>query len=836
MALDALRQDLRIGARILTKDKPFAIISVAVLAIGICAVTTQFTVVNAVALRGLSFPQFKELMNVGLVDPMAPPQNNNFGKANVPSAEDYEELRATEHSFVAMAAYRLPAYVSGTTVNVGYHGTARRYAGGYVTEDLFRILGVSPVLGRDFTAADNKPGAEKVILLSYDAWKRDFAADAQVVGQTLRVNGRPATVIGVMPAGFKFPVDEEIWIPFYNEFPRVPRGDLATRSVAIMGRLKPGVTLSEANTEFMGLARRLAQAYPKTNARLVSATVQPLANNYIPPQLRRTVFAMLGAVVVVLLIACVNVMNMQLGRVTIRAKELAIRQALGATRWRLIRQILTETLILTCLSSALGVILACAAVFLVVRATQALPFRLPYWVTFSIDTPVLLFTIGTMLVATVLSGLTPAFIGARANLASRMKESGRGTTSVLANIVTRALVVGQIALTTALLIAALFQIWSIRNQTKVDYGYDENAIYTARIGLFEGDYPTSEMRQQFFIRALGALRTNSAFDGAALTDRFRMTYGDVARYEVEGQNYITDKDRPEGIVESVSDQYFAALGVKILQGRDFAFDEADSKKAVAIVNVSFAKKYFGNASPIGQRIRMYDPAQPPQTWRTIVGMVNDTLMSDPFSQRSDSSGFYLPILGVPPIPEFVTIAVRPHLGQSAESLSLPLAQAIAHLDPNLPTYFGGTPAQLHQETLGVNRLVAALFTIFGAVALALSAVGLYGVMTFSVTQRTQEFGIRIALGADAPKIMRLVLSQGAFQLILGLILGAATAVLAVTFIGRSALQSFLFRVDPFDPIIYCSVVGILTLVALASCFVPARRATRVNPIIALRVE
>jgi predicted permease len=497
---------------------------------------------------------------------------------------------------------------------------------------------------------------------------------------------------------------------------------------------------------------------------------------------------------------------------------------------------LTESLLVATLGAVVGVLLAHWAVGLLVRATSALPFPLPYWVTFSIDGPVLAFTVATALVATVVSGFIPAFLSSRANPAEVMKEGGRGNSSRLVVVLTRVLVIGQIALTAALLIAATLQIKSIRNQTTVDYGYDEGAVYSARMGLFDGDYPTTQARQQFFVRAVRELRANPAFEDAAMTDRFRMTFSPIIQYEADGQTYVTDRDRPRGNSEAVSDNYFSTLGLKILEGRDFNMEDNDTKQPVAIVNSSFARKYFANESPIGRRIRSFNPATP-QPWRTIIGVVPDTLMQGPFNQQNDSAGFYVPLLGVPPAPQFVTIVVRPHHGARADSLAPILGKAVSAIDPNLPTYFGGTPARLHDEILGVNRITTSLFTIFGVVAVVLSSVGLYGVMSFSVNQRTQEFGIRMALGADAARILRMVMTQGAWQLVIGLTIGIGTAAGLIHLIGAEALQNFLFRVKANDVLaVYCAVAGLLSAVAAASVFVPARRATRVNPIIALRAE
>jgi len=835
MILDSFRQDVRVGLRVLFKDKTFCFLAVLVLGLGIGGATTQFTVVNAIVLRGLSFPHPEQLVTIGLIDPKATDQNNNFGFGVIPTAQDYEDLKATQKSCSLMAGY-----LSGSTINVTYKNNPQRYNGGYVTEDFFKIVGVSPILGRDFTAEDNKPGAERVIILGYEIWKRDFNGDPNIVGQNVRVNSKPASIIGVMPANFKFPNFEQLWTPLYNQFPPIPRGQLViaanNAAPSVMGRLKAGVTLDQANAEFITVARQLAREYPKTNQNFTSATVKPLAHSLIGLQFRQTVWAMLAAVILVLLIACVNVMNMQFGRAALRAKELAIRGAVGATRWRLVRQMLTESLVVAIFGAVAGILLAYWSVDLLTRSMDALPagFGLPYWVRFTIDARVLAFTVGITLVATLASGLVPALISAHSNAAEMMKEGGRGNSSRLANIITRLLVIGQIALTAALLIAATLEIRSIRNQLKLDYGYDENAIYSARMALMEGAY-TEDGRREFFKRAVRELRANPEFDSAALSDRLQMTFAGGGQYEVDGQNYLTDRDRPRGNFESVSDNYFSTLGLKILEGRDFTLDDADTKQPVAIVNASFARKHWGNQSALGHQVRIFNPGEP-APWRTIVGVVPDTLMQGPFDQQTDSAGFYMPLLGASPATQFCTVVVRPRAGQHAETSGPVLTKAVTQLDSDVPIYFPGTPAQFHDQNLSGNRIVVSLFAIFGGVAFVLSAVGLYGVMSFSVTQRTQEFGIRMALGADARRIFRMVMTQGAWQLVIGLVLGGGAAALLLGVLVAAALRNILFKVNALDPSIYLAVAALLTIVAALSCFIPARRATRVDPVTALRYE
>ena len=834
MILENFSQDVRVGLRILFKEKTFFVLSVLVLALGIGGAMTQFAVVNAIVLRGFSFPHPEELVSVGLIDPKASDQNNNFGNGNIPAAQDYEDIRAAQKSFAMMAGY-----LNGSTINVTYNNNPQRYTGAYITDELFRIVGVSPVLGRDFTADDNKAGAPKTAILGDKIWRRDFNADPNIVGQSVTINGKAATIIGVMPPGFEFPVSEELWTPLYNEWPPTPRGELFlganSRAPAVMGRLKTGVTLDQANAEMIAIARNIAADNPKTNQNFTSASVMPLINTFTGVQLRQIVWAMLGAVIVVLLIACVNVMNMQFGRAALRAKELAIRGALGATRWRLVRQMLTESLVVALFGAIAGTLLAFWGTDMFDKVVKAAPFPPPYWWRFTIDGRVLTFTLALTLLATLVSGLLPAFLSSRGNPAEVMKEGGRGNSSRLVNVITRVLVVGQIALTAALLIAAMLQIKSIRNQMKLDYGYDENSLYAARLALMEAPYPTEESRRDFFTRAVRALRSNPQFEAAAMTDRFRMTFAPAGQYEVDGQSYLTDRDRPRCNFESVSDGYFTTLGLKLREGRDFTIEDSDAKQPVAIVNASFARKHWGNQSPIGHQVRIFNPGKE-QPWRTIVGVVPDTLMQGPFDQQTEAAGFYMPLLGASPATQFATVVVRPRAGVRADTLGPALSKAVTVLDSNLPTYFPGTPAQFHADILSGNRVIATLFSIFGVVAFILSGVGLYGVMSFSVNQRTQEFGIRMALGADALRILRMVMSQGAWQLGIGLVLGVGGIALLLGVVAAAALSNILFKVNPLDPTIYLLVSGMLTFVAAASCFVPARRATRVNPMVALRTE
>ncbi len=836
MFFESFSQDLRIGLRVLIKEKSFCALAVTVLALGICAVTAQFSVVNGVVLRGFSFHDPEQLVGVQLVDPKQANNNGNFNGRT--TSMDYEDIASSAQSYQSMSAY-----LNGSTINLTVGEKPQRLTGGYVTDKFFSVIGVTPILGRDFTPADNRAGAEKVVIIGHQVWQRDFNGNPNVVGTSVRVNGRAATVIGVMPPGFKFPVSEELWVPLFNEFPVKPRNDPTANNVAILARLKPGVSIDQGQLELTTIATRLAKEYPDTNKDINAGQVQPLLVSFTGPQLRGLMFTMLGFCVGVLLIACVNVMNMQFARATLRAKELAIRSSLGATRIRLMRQMLTESLLIATIGAVIGVTLAYWAVGYLFAATKALPFPLPYYMTFDIDGKVLAFTVGSTLLAALGSGLIPAWLASRASAADVLKESGRGNTGRFTTILTRGLVVFQIVVTAILLVGSMLQVKSILRQQNIDYGYDTSAVYSARMGLFEADYPTPETKRLFYERVLRELRASPEIGAAAFTTRFRMTFAGNGPIEIEGKSYPKPADRPTAEFESVTDGFFATLGMKLLEGRDFTSEESDQKLPVAIVNAGFAKKYFGNESAVGRRFRTVANNERFGPWRTIIGVVSDVRMAGPFNGQSDNTGFYAPMYvdsfgpAAPGIvvSQFGTLVVRLRGEQRGENAAAPVRRAIQKIDPNLPLYFDGTPRRLIDETLGQNRIVATMFSIFGVVAMVLAAVGLYGVMSFSVNQRTQEFGIRMALGADNKKILGMVFRQGAIQLGIGLVTGLGLA-LTLALVGQQGISNFLFKVSPSDPATYLAVSGLLAVVSFVATLVPARRATRVDPMIALRAE
>jgi predicted permease len=841
MIFETFVQDLRIGLRVLIKERTFCALAVAVLALGIGAVTTQFSVVNGVLLRGFSYPNADRLMSIQFVDP-SPAQANPFGPPNQILALDYQDLAANQKSFETTAAY-----IFGSTVNLTFQGNPQRYTGSYVTQDFFKILGVAPIMGRDFSTADNQTGAEKTAIISYDLWQHDFGARTDIIGTAIRLNGKAAVIIGVMPAGFAFPINEQIWIPLFNEFPAKPRNDqTATAGApAVVGLLRRDVSAEQANSEVSTFAARLAKDFPDTNKQFNTGLVEPLIKNFTPPQLRGLLYMMLAACVLVLLLACANVMNMQFARATLRAKELAIRSSLGASRGRLVRQMLTESLLLASLGAVLGIALAAWATDFLLATARNLANPIPAYITFAIDGRVLVFVILATVLTAVVSGVIPAWMASRADPSGVLKESGRGNTSRAITFVTRGLVVAQLLFSCLILISSLLQLQSIVNQQKVDYGYDTTALSTARMGLMEGDYPTSDAKRLFYDRLVRELRNSPEVEEAALTNRRQMAFTNTgpARIEIEGQVYKEDRDRPLVNNENVTDGYFATLGMKIIEGRDFALDDDDMKLPVAIINAGFAKKQFGNESALGRRFRTVgNNGQLFGPWRTIVGVVSQVRMFGPFNNPGvEEYGFYLPyyssVIG-PPAPriaqQFATIVVRPR-GTPAANFANNLRRIVNRVDPNLPLYFVGTAKENQDTFLGQNRIVATMFSVFGLVATALASVGLYGVMSFSVNQRTQEFGIRMALGAEQKNILGMVMRQGSLQLLIGLGLGIGLALVVATFFA-TGIQSQLFGISPHDPLTYLAVALLLAAVSSLATFVPARRATRVDPMVALRAE
>jgi putative ABC transport system permease protein len=836
VAEDTVR-DVRIGVRVLVKEKAFCALAIFVLALGICAVTTAFSIVDGIMLRGFSFPNANRLMNVQFIDPAS---RTSFGVNSQVLAMDYEEYLPAQTSFELMTAY-----LGGSTVNMTVDGQPRRYTGAYTTETFMRVLGVQPFKGRDFTAADNNPGAEKVVMVGHGVWQRDFGGVGDIIGRSVRVNGKATTIVGVLPQGFSFPSNEEVWLPLYAEYPVRPRNDPQANTPAVIGLLERGTAITQAQTELSGFAKRFATAYPDTNKAYNEAEVRPLIEQFLGPQLRGMLWTMLAFCAGVLLIACVNVMNMQFARATLRARELAVRSSLGATRSRLIRQMLTESAILACAGAGLGIGLAYFSVDWFDATLRNLENPPPSWMTFSLSGRALAVTVASTVAAVLLSGLLPAWMSSRGQVVTVLREGGRGQTSRGVSRVSRWLVYCQIVVTCILLIGSLLQVRSIVELQHIDYGYDTTGLMTARMGLMEGDYPTDEARRVFYDRLLGGLQASGQFEAAALTNRMRLILGGNGPIEIEGKVYKTRRDRPNANVDQVSGSFFGVTGQRTLEGRTFRDDDLDAKLPVAVVNAAFATKHFGSQSAIGRRFRTGNGESAPYgPWRTIVGVVSSIRMMPPFNiPNVDDTGFYVPLYATAfgPVPatisvaKFATVVVRPHPGQQVQSALKQLRLEVGKVDPNLPLYFAGTPEQHLASQGAALRIFAVMFTLFGMAAVILAAAGIYGVMSFSVNQRRQEFGVRMALGADSGRILGMVLRQGSRQVAMGLAGGLGLA-LGIAVLGRQGIDTILVGVNALDPVTYGAVAVLVVGVSFVAVVVPARRATRTDPIVVLRAE
>lgn len=829
--------DLRHALRLLFRERTFTALAVLVLALGIGGVTTMFSVVNAVLLRGLPFPQQERLVDLNLVDPVgfAPPVFN--GRQ---ALIDFDEIEAAQlKSFESVAAY-----IGFSTVNLNWQDEPRRYNGGYVTHNFFRLLGVKPALGRDFTPEEDRFGVTHSILLGDALWRSDFGADPGVIGRHVKVNGKPAVIIGVMPRNFVFPFKEQLWLPLRTEFGGKTRKETNQTFPAMAGRLRDGVTIAAAQDELSALARSFASAHPDTNGPFNRAFVRPLFDLSVPTGLSPLLWTMLSFCLGVLVLACVNVMNMQFARATARGREFAIRSAMGASVGRLVGQMLVESLVLAAIGAVGGIALAHWSMDFLQRFVATLPNSLPEWMAFDVDARVLGLVVGATVISAVLSAIIPAWLAARGAVSSTLKDSGRGLTGSAVGRWTRGLVTFQIFVTSLLLVAALLQVLSINRQLRQDHGFDPRGVATMRIALMAGAYPTHAVRREFYDKLLRELRITPGLESAAFTSRIRSVLGLQTSIEIEGRSYPTATDRTIAQAEAISAGYHGTMRQRVAEGRGFTDEDNDQRRPVAVVNATFARKHFPGESAVGRRFRTTNPdGSGPGPWREIVGVVSDIRMLGPLANRLDNAGYYVPhssaLIGpaaaTPLAFQFTTIIARPTGGQIGEAAIPAIRAALKRLDPDIPPYFVETPADAFANFLGQNRLVAALFAVFGGIATVLAAAGLYGVASFAVQLRTREFGVRLALGALPRQILTLVLRQSVRQLALGLGLGLALA-LGTAIVARDLVAGFLFNVSPLDPGAYLVVIALLTLVAVIATLVPARRATKVDPMITLRSE
>lgn len=806
--MNGLAHDVRFGLRRLARTPGQTLAAVTALMLGIGLSTAMFSITWCIVLRGLPFEEPWELLHLESDNP----------SQNQPSLgvyqQDFLEWRRRQTSFEGLAAY----YTD--TVNLSGDRHPERVEGAWMSAGTFDLLGARPALGRTFRPEEDSPRAERVVLLGWQLWQTRYNGDPKILGRQVRVNGAPATVIGVMPRNFGFPVHQQLWQPLRLDPVRLQRGPGQT--VDVLGRLRNGVTLKQARKEMTRIAQALAEQAPATN-RGRGAVVAPYAEKYLGNGPAGILYTMLGACLLVLLIGCTNLAALTTARASRRTREMALRAALGASRGRLVRPLVIETLLTAALGTALALPLAHAAVrtFRTLLADRSIPF----WVDLSLEPRAVLFAILLMLLAGLASGLLPALRASRADVAGVLKDEGRAS-SLRMGWTTRVIVVLEVAISCVLLVGAGLMIQNVRHvQTRTEFRTER--LFTARIALAESGYSGNPERIRFVAELLRRLREDPAVLTAAVSSYLPATGSSTTAYALEGQTYAAEKDYPVAHMASVSTGFFESFGLHVLQGRDFGpWDRPGSLPSV-VVNQSFARRSWPGQDPLGRRVRIALNGRPGEPWRTVVGVVPDLAM-EYVAISDDGAGFYLPLsqegAGV------ISLVVRT---RDLDPLTVTgrVREHVAALDGDLPIYYVYSMERAVEIVGFFPKFFASAFSIFGLSALLLASVGIYGVLAFSVQRRTPEIGIRMALGARRGSVLALVFRQGMAGLLAGLALG-----LLLTWPAAKVLSGVLVGIDPGDPPTYLTVALALVAVSLLACWVPAWRASRTDPNVAIRYD
>ena len=803
---------IRYGIRSLLKRPGSTAIALITLALGIGVNTAIFSAVDSFLLRPLPLEDPERLVSIweqGLGQGVT---QNEVAPAN------FVDLRAQTQAFEGIGAH------GPQDINLTGNGEPERLNGELVTANVLSILGVEPALGRTFLPDEDRVGQEHVVVLSDALWQRRFNGDPSIVNRNVTLNGEAFTVVGVMPRGFFYPSREtELWIPWAMEPEQAAgRGDHYLHLVA---RLRPGATLQQANAEVGSIAGRLSAEYPKTNEGL-TFIVNSLHRDYVG-DLRLPILIMFAAVGLVLLIACANVANLLLAQATTRRREIAIRIALGARRWTIVRQLLVESLLLASAGGLLGVL---GAVWGVEALAKLLPESLSKLQNVGVDARVLLFTLGVSVLTAVVFGGVPALLAARAKPGETLSDVARDTAGgTSGRHVRRVLVVSEVALAVVLLVGAGLLIRTFQLLRQVETGFDTQNLLTMKVVLPMPKYAKPEARWAFYDEMLRRTKEVPGIESAGMITFLPLSFNGMNfSFTVEGQAPTDDMKLPFALCRVVSPDYFRAMGIPLQRGRFFdAHDRADSQP-VALVNRRFAEQYWPGEDPTGKRLKI-GPLDSPNQWLTIVGVVGDVrqagLYGDvrrdlylPYAQ--DRRGFIAPR----------DLVVRTKGGDTA-SVAGAVRQAIWSVDKDQPISNVRTMDQVFAAAISQERFQALLLGLFAALAMVLACVGLYGVISYSVAQRTHEIGVRMALGARPLDVLRLVLRQGMTLTIAGLVVGVAVGLAATR-----VLSDMLFGVTPRDPVTFIGVPVLLLLVAFLACYIPARRATRIDPLVALRYE
>ena len=805
-----LFQDVRFALRVMRKNPGFTAVAVMALALGIGANNTVFTLVNTILLKSLPFKDGHEIVSLGC-------KNLAKGTSDMPvSYLDFKDWSARLQSFQGVAAF-----ASGT-MNVSNEGAVpERLSGAWLTANAFRVLGLSPIVGRDFLPAEDRPGASPVVLLGYGVWQNRFGGDPGILGRTIRVNAIPATVVGVIPRGIKFPFDAELWMPLLQTKDREARD---FRDLQGFARLRKGVSVAEAGSELNGIARQLAREYPKTNAGIGAQVL--LFNERYNGSWRMTMvlWIMMGAVGFVLLIACVNVANLLLSRAAYRSRELSIRSAMGAGRLRIIRQLLVESALLAVLGAAGGLLVSIAGVrWFRMSLSLANIEGMPYWLDFSMDWSVFGYLLAVCAATSMIFGLYPALKAARVNLVDTLKEGGPGCgDSAKSGRLASALVVAQLTLTLVLLSGAGMMIQDFLRSQRVQVGLDPRNLLTMRLGLPEQKYPTPESRLAFHEGLAQRLQAVPGIQSAAITSNLPVDGSLTGVLQLEGQAVDDAAKLPRVPVVSAGPAYFATLGAPLLKGR--AFDDHDGMPGaeVVIVNERFTAQYWPGKNPLGRKIRI--GAEPDAPWLSVVGVIPQINREIEIGANTESI-VYVPYRQSPV--RFVSVVARTLVPPS--SLAQVLRGEVQALDPDLPVYRVRTMEEHLSQQLWPYRVFGALFGAFAVISLLLSATGIYGVTAYAVSRRTQEIGLRMALGADGGNVLRLILKRGLQQLAVGTVLG----LLGAWTVGR-VMEKLLVETSAADPVVHGTSSFVLCGIAVVACVIPAWKAARLDPMSALR--
>ena len=803
--------DIRSGLRMLVKYPMLSIVAILTFGLGIGLSTTVFCVVNGGLFKGLPFPNADRIVAVVATNP-----SQNQPQQPI-SVQDLVIWKARQTSFEKFGEYWFSPMNLSTE-----EGRPERFSGGLLTVAAFEALGVEPILGRGFREGDDQAGAEAVVLLGFNLWRDRFGGSPDIVGKTIRASGVQRTVIGVMPERFAFPLREALWAPLVLEPNAKKRGEEPFYQV--IARLKPDVSVGQAKTQAATIAAQLEQEFPQTN-RGRSADVIPYARTILGADIYALLYTMLGAGIGVLLIACVNVSNLLVARASLRRREVAVRMALGAERSRILRQHLTEVLVLATAGGVIGVALSILGVQWFVQALSVNPP--PFWITFNLDYRVMLFVMGVILIASMFAGTLPALHAARVNAGAALKDDSRSSTSARLGRFSSGLVIAELAISCGLLIAAGLMIKSVVRLKTVNMPFTIENILTARVDLPRTTYPDAAASIRFFEQLLPRMQAVPGVEAATLSDGLPAAGNGLITLQIEGQAYAQQSDYPSAREGIVTAGYFDTFQTKIVRGREFTTVDTATSQPVAIINESFARVHFPNIDPIGHQIRRIRP-NANEPWLTIVGVVPDLLMEGIGNNNASPAGYYIPI-SQSDVANGVRIALRTR--GDAATLTPLVRSAVAALDPDLAIYEVNTLQRVIERQTWFYTVFGTFFMSFGVCALFLAAAGLYGVMSFAVTQRTREMGVRSALGARGVQLIALVMRKSIVQLGIGMVLGLVLALLA-----SGALQPVLYHVNPRDAAVFAGVIVTLAFASLLASFLPARRVATIDPVVALAVE